>query len=290
MSATNRKTRLTNLMIAFLGGLSLMGCLTAPESMDRDATESRLSVGLYLERSSADDRVAFRTVVVEIASNQGDTLHDTITVQGSKTSRFPVRIDTSVGASHIIHPLYALDPTRAWTLTAKTLDGRDSVRHLASVQVQGMVAGQTRNITVKLAERFTSYTAVFPLPEKMTDGRTVRFQRLVLTVDGQPVCEKTAADLAQSPVLHCEYLPVGYHTIALSAQGQIQGEAGPRVLLKGQDDVAFSTTGTAESVTLGWVASSVTQTESEEIPGFEVRLSRVGYVAMDVRISGGIAL
>src|SRR5690606_35760668 len=144
------------------------------------------------------------------------TLRDTITAEGSRLSSFPVRLNPEDGF-RIVHPVYALDPAKAWTVSVTTRDARDSVIHAASASAGVLAAGTLHNLPMRLAPRFAAYEAVFVLPEDAAE-RGYRLSRIKASVDGSPVCSAEAeGDIAR---LVCDYLPVGNHEVTLHAYGQ----------------------------------------------------------------------
>jgi hypothetical protein len=297
-TAHNRNTALTAVALVF--GMLFTGCLTQPEEEGRDRVSARVALGMNLENAASTSDARIRTLVVTLASSAGDTLVDTITENGSRLSKFPVRLEASSEKAQVIQPLYSLNPAHDWNVHVKSLDAQDSVVNLDSTRLTGLQADELRNVYVSLASRFAAYEAAFPLPAKTTDGRTLRFQRLVLAVDGTPVCEEKVQASASQATLLCDYLPSGTHTVTLSAYGMIEGKSAAQLLFQGEKTVALSPgSQKAETVVLGLTAANVLTPENvlakgsaveAGTTGISVRLGRVGLVVMEVVISGGISI
>lgn len=257
------------------------GCLTAPERAgERTAL---LGVEIVPDPVAPNRDVVLKMIAVRLSSGEGDTLRDTITEGGSLISRFPVRLNPGDG-SRIVHPVYALDPEKRWTVAVTTRDARDSLVHRDSAAAGALVDGSLRNMTLRLAPRFAAYEAHFALPEAAV-RRGYRLTRVKADVNGSKACATEAE--GQSARLVCDYLPVGSSALTLRAYGAVHGEEGAAVLLyKGAVGLQLSPEG-------GRVESVILESDHPELAGadgMKVRLGAVGKVRMDVVISGALDL
>ena len=275
-------TPILSLSLPILCGALFTGCLTMPEENPSDAT-AQLAVEIVPAPAVNGGSLRLKEMTVTLVSDAGDTLRDTVTDAGSLLSKFPARLNAPDGF-HIIHPIYDLDPAKAWSISVKTLDARDSVVHEGTVNAGALAAGVMRNVRMPLAARYADYEAVFALPADAV-RRGGKIDRVEMAVDGAAATCATGSVGADAAKLTCADLPVGNRQVTLSVYGKVAGSAASSLLYKGSADVDI-TAGDAptESVDLGSTDVSLGNV------GMNVRLGGVGRVTMNVVTSGALNL
>jgi hypothetical protein len=272
-------TDILRLALPLVCGALFTGCLTMPEEND-DANLARLAVEIAPAPTAKTAALRLREMTVTLVSDAGDTLRDTITDAGSRLSTFPARLNAPDGFQ-IIHPVYALDPAKSWSVSVKTFDGRDSVVHAGSVRAGTLTVGALRNVRMNLRARFAGYEAVIALPAEAVQ-RGDRIGRVEATVDGATSCttETLGADSAK---LTCDDLPVGRRAVTLSVYGSSVQAPATRLLYKGAADVDIAG-GDASAQTLALAPADETPGDV----GIAIRLAPVGQVIMKVILPEGI--
>jgi hypothetical protein len=270
----------TALFVAALLG----GCGAAPidgtsESGSGPGTVvSDLSLGKVgaLAKPAAID---LRKLVVTLVSGNRppDTLRDTSSISGN------AQINVSRS--------YDLKPLRTWTRSAKTLDTRDSVIHQGSTAPFYMKPGDTVQLSLNMASRFSMYEANFnDLPDSVgssavgTAKEAVRFKRVVMKVDGVVRGDSTASayfSKGQQVKLAFDYITPGTRSISLEAHGNLNSYNG--LLYSGSTtfDVAAGSD-ESRTITLDW-AGPVTGTGK-----ITVTIGKVGKVVINGALPGTV--
>ncbi len=270
--------RVASLALAILCGSLATGCLTMPEVNSEDNL-GRLAIEINPAAVSSSRDLPLKEMTVTLASSMGDTLRDTITAAGSRLSRFPTRLNAPEGF-RIVHPVYALDPEKDWSVEVRTRDHRDSIVHLGSARVGTLVAGSLRNVPMRLDARFAAYEAAFALPEDAL-RRGHRLRRVSVDIDGATACEADAD--GQAARLVCDYLPAGSQAM-MTMKAHVETDSGETLLYKGTAYVDIAPDAPAESLTL---ASAEPDTGHL---GMKVLLGAVGKVTVNVITSGALDL
>lgn len=280
--------------VAFMAALTgsaliLAACGSAPNGgtggpggdgggSDRGTVVSDLSLGKVgaLAKSSAID---LRKLVVTLVSGNSppDTVRDTSQVSGNAQ----VNVSRS----------YDLKTLRTWTLSARTLDAKDSVIHQGSTAPFYMKPGDTVQLSLNLASRFSMYEANFNnLPDSVgssvagTAKEAVNFKRVIMKVDGLTRGDSTASPFftkGQQVKLAFDYLTPGSHSISLEAHGELNMYSG--LLYSGSS--TFSVSAGADdtrTITLDW-AGPTTGTGK-----ITVTIGKVGKVVINGTLPGTV--
>jgi hypothetical protein len=277
------KTFLFRLLLAAYAALVLLHCGAAPTGNTPEGGgggakfdgPARFTVSLgkvgVLSKASA---ISLKRLVLTAVSSAtpADTVRDTVSLSGTADAV-------------TVQRLVKLKPLLNWTVKAKTLDQRDSVIHQGDSPAFSVKPGDTAEVKLTLASRFSMYQAVFTnLPNSIgtnqagTEKMGVNINKLVLKIDGQVKKDTVLAtgyfQGGQTVTLHYDYVTPGSHTVTMEAHGAITGYAGP--LFAGGS--VFTTAGgvdSAQPVTLNWVGPS---TGVEQVT---LILGRIGKVTLN---------
>jgi hypothetical protein len=144
--------------VGLILGLLLCGCLTDPASSGGytgHVTVEVRTASIFPQNATVVPDL--KKLVVTMTSSARDTLHDTITSQGSLRSTEPAWLNGTGGNVHLF-ARYELKTGRRWTLDVKTLDGLDSVVHNESLRVEGLQDFEYRAMSVELLPPAMSLT------------------------------------------------------------------------------------------------------------------------------------
>jgi hypothetical protein len=269
------------------------GCLLQRETL-KDHDPARVTLDLEIEASPLLAKVAeaqLARLTVLFVSSRGDTLRDTITDAGSKRSARLMFLQGSTTKAQVLSPQYDLAPNRAWKVLVKLYDTRDSVRHLDSMKIQGLVPFEKRGVALCLHARYSIYSAHFFLPSVIRlngeDGleRKIFFTRLRL-LDGDNVrCDTNTYEASGAGFIRAEgnalfgseeavffqpgafgetssipladeYASAGVRTIKLSAYGYLEGDTvgvtEERLLFQGSHNVNAAQALEQKALALDW--------------------------------------
>ncbi len=228
-------------------------------------------------------------LILELTSNTGDTLRDTIT-----TSSSPVSISAvSTSPQTITKDYIALKPLRAWKVVAITLDVLDSVIQKDSAVSPVLYADDTADVVLNLDSRFSMYNARFlGIPDSISSTVPGTFKqmlilnRLVLKVDGSILVDSTEPGgftPLDTAVLSYDYVPVGSHSITLEAWGRIKVSTPDAMLFTGTKTINVGAgSDSATALTLSWVGPT---TGTGQI---SATLNRVGKVTVNGALPGTV--
>jgi hypothetical protein len=277
---TMPKTLLHRLLLAASAAALLSGCGSSPTGtlpVEGDGTgivaPARLTVSLgkvgVLSKASA---INLKRLVLTAVSGAtpADTVRDTLALSGSD----------AVTVQRIVK----LKPLLSWTLKARTLDQKDSVIHLGETPAFSVKLGDTAEVKLTLASRFSMYQAVFSnLPNSLGSGQAgtekmgINLNKLVLKIDGQVKKDTTLASGyflgGQTVTLNFDYVTPGAHTVTMEAHGAMVGYSGPMFAGSGSFSTATGEDG-SQPVTLNWVGPT---TGAEKIT---LILGRIGKVVV----------
>jgi hypothetical protein len=207
-----------------------------------------------------------------------DTLRDTSTVSGN--------------AQVTVQKTLVLAPLRNWTVSAKTLDAKDSVIHQGASSSFYVKPADTVDVSLNLTSRFTMYQANFnALPDSIastaanTGKAKLNLNRLVLKVDG---VIKTDSLLAsgyftggQSINVYFDYVTPGTHTVTLEAYGVLNDFSG--LLYSGVSTVTVAAgIDDTRSVSLAWMGPTT------GTGNLMVIIGKVGKVTLNGGLPGSV--
>jgi hypothetical protein len=230
-----------------------------------------------LSKSSAISLQKLILVAVSGAT-PADTVRDTAIVNGSD-------------AVTVLRTL-TLKPLRNWTLSAKTLDSRDSVIHSGSTASFFVKPADTTAVSLNLASKFSMYQANFnSLPDSISSSQPgtgkdkLNLKRLVLKVDGVVKDDSTMTSgyfaAGQDVSVFFDYITPGAHTVTLEAHGDLNGYSG--ILYTGTTSFTVAAgNDDTKSVTLDW-AGPTTGTGK-----LTVTLGKIGKVTVNGSLPGTV--
>lgn len=186
-------------------------------------------------------------VTLVSGSTPPDTVRDTSTVTGN-------------GLLTVTRS-YSLKPLRPWTLSARTLDSRDSVIHQGATAPFYVKPGDTVDVSLNLSSRFSMYEANFNnLPDSVgssvagTAKEPIKFKRVIMKVDGLSRADSTSPGYftkGQAVKLGFDYITPGSHTVVLEAHGELNKYNG--LLYSGNSTfVVAAGADDTKSITLDW--------------------------------------
>lgn len=249
---------LTRRFVLCLGTILLFaGCGPNPNGDGGDGTGSQapgvLTADVALGKVGAlakSSGINLSKLIITLVSGTtpADTVRDTTSISGNGQLTVSKRFD--------------LKPLRSWTLSARTLDSKDSVVHLGSTAPFFAKPGDTVTVSLNLTARFAMYEARFKdLPDSIastaagTGKEGIRFKRVVMKVDGVVRADSVSAtyfNRAQVVKLFFDYVTPGTHAVILEAHGEINKYSG--ILYSG--NASFDVVAGADdsrSVNLSWV-------------------------------------
>lgn len=269
--------------LAFAGALALAGCFGTgaederPVAQEKDGVvKSDFILGKVgvLSKAAAID---LRKVLFTLTSSAGETVLDSSVVSGNEQV--------------VLNKVWTLKPLRTWTITARSLDAKDSVIHLGSTNSFFVKPADTVSVSLSLVSRFTMYEARFQaLPDSISSTASgtgkdkVNLSRLTLKIDGVTRADSLKATYfpgSQTVALYYDYITTGSHTVVLEATGKLNSFEG--VLYRGT--TSFNVAAGADetrAVTLDWVGPT---TGSGNLT---VTLGRVGKVLVNGTLPGAV--
>jgi hypothetical protein len=254
------KNKLVKLATAAAAAISLSACGTSPQSVavenPPDGAEQHATVkstivlgkvGVLSKSSSISLQKLILTAVS--SATPADTVRDTATVSGN--------------AQVTVLRVLTLAPLRNWTVTAKSLDAKDSVIHQGATASFFVKPADTAEVTLNLTSRFSMYEARFnSLPDSISSSVSgtgkdkLNLNRVSLLVDGVVKADSILASTFfsgnQNVTVYWDYITPGSHTITLEAYGVLHNYTGK---LYSGSSTFTSTAGSDDtrSVTLNWV-------------------------------------
>lgn len=279
------KNNLVKTLIAFTVP-ALVACgqnpLQAVDAIDArqadGAVHATLSLGKVGVLSKSNTINLQKLILTAVSSaTPADTVRDTTTVAGN-------------AAVTVVRSL-TLKPLRNWTLSALTLDAKDSVIHSGSTSPFFVYPADTASVSLSLASKYSMYQANFnSLPDSIsstipgTGKDKLNLKRVVLKVDGVAMDDSVAAAYfagGASIPLYFDYVTVGSHTVTLEAYGDLHSYSG--LLYAGS--TTFSAAAGADdtrAVTLAWVGPTTGTGK------LTVTLGKVGKVTLNGALPGTV--
>lgn len=178
-------------------------------------------VGVLSKTSSINLSKLILTAVS--TSSPSDTVRDTTTVSGN--------------AQLTVNRVLTLKPLRNWSISAKTLDLRDSVIHQGTTSSFFVKPADTAFVNLTLNSRFTMYEANFlTLPDSISSsvsgtGKDIlKVNHVLVKVDGTNRADSTVSpsffSAGQSVKVTYDYVTVGSHTLLLEVYGVMNNYTG----------------------------------------------------------------
>jgi hypothetical protein len=256
----NIKNNLVILAAAAAAAISLSACGTSPQSVavenppagsEQNATvKSTIVLGKVGVLSKTASISLQKLILTAVSSaTPADTVRDTATVSGN--------------AQVTVLRVLTLAPLRNWTVSAKSLDAKDSVIHQGSTGSFFVKPADTAEVTLNLTSRFSMYEARFnSLPDSISSSVSgtgkdkLNLNRVSLLVDGVVKADSILASSFfsgnQNVNIFWDYITPGSHTITLEAYGVLHTYTGK---LYSGSSTFTSTAGSDDtrSVTLNWV-------------------------------------
>jgi hypothetical protein len=233
-------------------------------------------VGVLNKSGTIDLRKLILTAVS--SATPPDTVRDTSTVSGN--------------AQVIVLRVLTLAPLRNWTVSAKSLDARDSVIHQGASSSFFVKPADTANVSLNLTSRFSMYEARFnTLPDSISSSVSgtgkdkLNLNRVTLLVDGVIKSDSLLASGffsgSQNVTIYWDYIAPGSHTVTLEAYGVLHTFTGK---LYSGSSTFTSTAGTDDtrSVTLNWVGPTTGTGK------LTVTLGKVGKVVINGGLPGTV--
>jgi hypothetical protein len=254
------KNHLVKLAAAAAAAISLSACGTSPQSVavenppagsEQNATvRSTIVLGKVGVLSKASSISLQKLILTAVSSaTPADTVRDTATVSGN--------------AQVTVLRVLTLAPLRNWTVSAKSLDAKDSVIHQGATASFFVKPADTAEVTLNLTSRFSMYEARFnSLPDSISSSVSgtgkdkLNLNRVSLLVDGVVKADSILASTFfsgnQNVTVFWDYITPGSHTITLEAYGVLHNYTGK---LYSGSSTFTSTAGSDDtrSVTLNWV-------------------------------------
>lgn len=222
--------------------------------------------------------INLRKVYFTLTSSAADTVRDSATITGSEQV--------------VVNKVWTLKPLRTWTISARSVDAKDSVIHKGTTAAFMVKPADTVSVNLNLSSRFTMYEARFQsLPDSISSSTAgtgkdkLNLNRLVLKVDGveREDSLRTSGyfEGRQSVTIFYDYITPGSHTVILEASGKLNDFEG--VLYRGS--ASFNVASGADetrTVSLDWVGPT---TGSGNLT---VTLGRVGKVLVNGTLPGAV--
>ena len=284
------KPKLLKTLVAVMAPLCLLHCGSSPNvaaadpdgkvpSESEGAVKATLllgKVGVLSKSSAIDLRKLILTAVS--SATPPDTVSDTASVSGN-------------GAVTVLRTL-TLKPLRNWTVSAKTVDAKDSVIHSGSSSPFFVKPADTAAVSLNLASRFAMYQANFnTLPDSIastasgTGKDKLNLNRVVLKVDGVVRADSVLASGyfsgGANVSLYFDYIAPGSHTVTLEAYGALHAYAG--ILYSGSSTFSVAAgNDDTRAVTLNWVGPTTGTGK------LTVTLGKVGKVIVNGSVPGAV--
>jgi hypothetical protein len=254
------KNHLVKLATAAIAAISLSACGTSPQSVavenppaggELNATvKSTIVLGKVGVLSKSSSISLQKLILTAVSSaTPADTVRDTATVSGN--------------AQVTVLRVLTLAPLRNWTVSAKSLDAKDSVIHQGATASFFVKPADTAEVSLNLTSRFSMYEARFnSLPDSISSSVSgtgkdkLNLNRVSLLVDGVVKADSILASTFfsgnQNVTVFWDYITPGSHTITLEAYGVLHNYTGK---LYSGSSTFTSTAGSDDtrSVTLNWV-------------------------------------
>lgn len=256
----NDKQHLGKLVAAsFAAAIALTACGTAPQTVgqidppegESNATVKSTIVLGKVGTLSKGSAINLQKLILTAVSSAtpADTVRDTAVVTGN----------SQVTVLRVL----TLAPLRNWTVSAKSLDAKDSVIHQGAASSFFVKPADTAEVTLNLTSRFSMYEARFnSLPDSISSSASgtgkdkLNLNRVTLLVDGVVKADSLLASGFfsgnQNVTVFWDYIAPGSHTITLEAYGTLHNYTGK--LYSGSS--TFTSVAGADdtrSVTLNWV-------------------------------------
>ena len=281
----NRRRHLTHFGFLAALVLPLASCGTAPADPEVNADnvpQAQCNTTVLLGKVGALAKTSTinlsKLIITGVsAGTPPDTIKDTIAVSGN----------TAV----TVTKAYTLKPLRNWTLTAKTLDAKDSVVHTGSTASFYVKPADTAVVSLNLASRFAMYQANFnSLPDSVSSSSStgkdaVKIKRVLMKLDGAIKADSVSATQfagGQTVAVFFDYVTIGSHAVVLEAYGDLNLTTNA-LLYSGTTTFTVSAgTDDTKAVVLGWVGPT---TGSGKL---SVTLGKVGKVTINGTLPGTI--
>jgi hypothetical protein len=213
------------------------------------------------------------------AATPADTIRDTSSVSGN--------------SQVTVTKKFTLKPLRNWTVSAKTLDSKDSVIHTGTTAAFYVKPADTAVVSLNLASRFAMYQANFnALPDSIASSTSgtgkddIKIKRVLMKLDGVIKADSVVTTQftgGQNVTVFFDYVTIGSHAVILEAHGDLNDYSG--ILYSGTTTFTVSAgTDDTKAVTLGWVGPT---TGSGKI---SVTLGKVGKVTLNGTLPGTLLL
>jgi hypothetical protein len=170
--------------------------------------------------------VTLKRMILVFSSNLNDTLRDTV---AAGTQGLPFKIDTT----RAFAKEYALPAAlRAWKMTARVFDARDSLVFADSSGPSSFATGLRRD-TLDLFARYTGFRSTFVFPDSVSrssDGKKwpLTIKRFIVRVDSAIVLDTSAGTggFKQELFVEYPYLRAGRaYGLAFTATGSVDARA-----------------------------------------------------------------
>jgi hypothetical protein len=283
----NRRMSFIMSILAAAVTLAALGCGTAPvEDPGPDAGT--------LKQATANTTVILGKVGALGKTNTINLAKLIITGTSSATPPDTFKDTTAVSGNTQVTVTrnYTLKPLRSWTLTAKTVDAKDSIIHSGSTASFYVKPADTASISLNLSSRFAMYQANFnSLPDSIsaatgTGKDAVKIKRVVMKLDGAIRADSSAATQfagGQSVSVFFDYVGIGSHGVILEAYGELNGFSG--LLYSGTTTFSVSAgTDDTKAVSLGWVGPTTGTGK------LSVVIGKVGKVTLNGTLPGTLLL
>ncbi len=284
----NRRIPLIRIFLAAAVTLPLWSCGNAPSAdPGPDAgtlVQATANTTIILGKVGAlgkTNTINLAKLIVTGVSNASpaDTIKDTSTVSGN--------------AQVTVTRNYTLKPLRSWTLSAKTVDAKDSIIHSGTTASFYVKPADTASISLNLASRFAMYQANFnSLPDSISSSTggtgkdAVKIKRVVMKVDGAIKADSSATAQftgGQTVSVFFDYVGIGSHAVILEDYGDINTFSG--LLFTGTSTFTVSAgADDTKSISLGWVGPTTGTGR------LSVVIGKVGKVTINGTLPGTLLL
>jgi hypothetical protein len=288
-------------------GVLATGCVTMPV----DDESPRLRLNLSVEKPASAPS-PLKAMMITLASNQGDTLRDTITDRGARIAGAQIVLNPPADHGQVLTPRYTLPRGGAsWTCMIESVDARDIVIHQSECDIGALESGEVRDVALRLAARIASYEAVFVPHATTPGGAAIALGRFELDVDGMPQCATALGHATPgAPVtITCDDLPAGPREVVTRVYGRVGDDPQDRLLWSGGTSLeiragsgravplplVWNTSEAASLTTLSKLGDHASQGGAWPQEGLvsmntELHLGRVGHVVMNVSMPSAVIL
>jgi len=213
---------------ALAAGLTLTGCFFE-QGPSQDGQKSVVGVRVAVPKGYSDlakaSTITLSKMYITLISDVTvpDTIRDTIT-----PSTIPA-LQTSTASNQTVAKYYTVKPLRKWKLLATTIDANNQVIHDSATGFSPtLYIGDTATLNLSMNAKFEMYRANFNnLPDSLSSStagtvkQKVWFHRLTMNIDGTNRADSSKSWFSGSPQLAYDYVPVGTHTVVLTAYGRL---------------------------------------------------------------------